>query len=135
MTGERVSFDGTHIRLKDAQLHCRYNGRTPIWIGGSGQRRTLADRRRWADVWHTFGAPESLRPLSAQLDNLAEAAGRDPATILRAASLSLSDPIDEVRRIVHAWRDAGFGYLGCGWPSEVRHQVEKFASRILSEFN
>ena len=62
---------------------------------------------------------------------MAEAAGRDPATIIRAASLSLEGDADTIARKIDAWRDAGFGYLVCGWPSEGRAPIEAFASAHL----
>ena len=106
----------------------------PIWIGGSGRRRTLPIAAKWADVWHTYGSAEQLATLSAELDGLAQAAGRDPASILRASSLSLSEPWDEVRREVASMRDVGIGYLVCGWPGEGNARVEEFASTVMPEF-
>jgi alkanesulfonate monooxygenase SsuD/methylene tetrahydromethanopterin reductase-like flavin-dependent oxidoreductase (luciferase family) len=137
MTGERVSYDGARVSLRDAQLLPVPVQRPhpPIWIGGTGPRRTLPAAARFADVWHAFGSPASLREPSALLDRLAEDAGRDPASITRAASLSLSGSLDEVRRAAEEWRDAGFGYLVCDWPTEGRGRVEEFASRILRDFD
>ena len=63
-----------------------------------------------------FGDPASLAPRSERLSELAAAAGRDPASILRAGSISLEGDLDEIRRTVDQWRDAGFGYLVAGWP-------------------
>jgi F420-dependent oxidoreductase-like protein len=136
MTGERVSYDGKHVRLHDAQLRPTpvQQPHPPIWIGGTGPRRTLPLAARFADVWHAFGSPRSLREPSARLDQHAEAAGRDPAAITRAASLSLSGSLDDVRRSAEEWRDAGFGYLVCGWPDEGHGRVEEFASRVLRDF-
>jgi alkanesulfonate monooxygenase SsuD/methylene tetrahydromethanopterin reductase-like flavin-dependent oxidoreductase (luciferase family) len=136
MTGERVSYDGTHVGLHDAQLLPVPVQRPhpPIWIGGTGPRRTLPLAARLADVWHAFGSPASLRDPSARLDRLAEAAGQDPRTITRAASLSLEGSLDAVRRSAEEWRDAGFGYLVCGWPNGGRGRVEEFASRVLRDF-
>jgi F420-dependent oxidoreductase-like protein len=136
MTGERVSYDGKRVSLRDAQLLPTPVQRPhpPIWIGGTGRRRTLPLTARFADVWHAYGSPASLREPSQQLDRMAEAAGRDPATITRAASLSLSGPLDDVRRSAEAWREAGFGYLVCGWPTEGQERVEEFASEILPGF-
>jgi F420-dependent oxidoreductase-like protein len=136
MTGDRVSYDGTHVSLRGAQLRPMPVQRPhpPIWIGGTGPRRTLPAAARWADAWHAFGTPTSLREPSARLDRLTEAAGRDPAAITRAASLSLSGSLDDVRRSAEEWRDAGFEYLVCGWPTEGRGRVEEFASRILRDF-
>ena len=136
MTGEPCSFDGQHLQLHSAQVRPVPVQRPhpPIWIGGSGQRRTLPIAARWADVWHTYGAPEQLAKLSARLDQLAEASDRDPSAITRASSLSLSEPWDDVRRNAAAMRDIGIGYLVCGWPGEGRERVAEFVERVLPEF-
>ncbi|HXP33478.1 MAG TPA: TIGR03560 family F420-dependent LLM class oxidoreductase [Acidimicrobiales bacterium] len=135
-TGEVVSYRGTHFTLDSAQMRPVPVQRPhpPIWIGGSGRRRTLPLVARFADVWHTFGSPEQLRALSAEVDRLAEAAGRDPASIVRASSLSLSEPWDEVRRQADTMRDLGIGYLVCMWPSEGRVRVEEFAAAVMPKF-
>jgi F420-dependent oxidoreductase-like protein len=134
-TGDVVSYDGTHVALRDAQLLPRpvQDPRPPIWIGGTGPRRTLPLVARYADVWHAYGTPNSLRDLSARLDELAEAAGRDPGSILRASSLPIDD-VDTARRHAARWRDEGYGYLVCGWPTAGRAQVEAFAREVLPEF-
>ena len=75
-----------------------------------------------------------LRDASTRVDQLAEKAGRDPATILRAVSLSLSEPPDTLRRYIAKWRDGGWGYLVCGWPEEGRAKVEEFAREVMPEF-
>lgn len=77
------------------------------------------------------GRSESLADPSARFDRLAEEAGRDPASILRAGSLDLSEPLDEVRATIDRWREAGFGYLVCSWPTEGRERVEAFAEAVL----
>jgi alkanesulfonate monooxygenase SsuD/methylene tetrahydromethanopterin reductase-like flavin-dependent oxidoreductase (luciferase family) len=107
--------------------------RPPIWIGGSGPKRTLPLVARYADVWHTWGTPNSLRETNVQLDELAERAGRDPSSILRASSLSLDD-LDTARKHAGKWRDAGYGYLVCGWPGEGDALVERFASELMPDF-
>lgn len=134
-SGERVSYDGKRISLHDAQQLPLPMQRPhpPLWIGGNGPRRTLPLVARYADVWHAFGTPNSLRESSSRVDELAEAAGRDPASIMRAASLSLSDPWDTISKYVAKWRDAGFGYLVCGWPEEGRERVEEFATKVMPE--
>ena len=91
----------------------------PIWIGGNGPKRTLPLVARYADVWHAFGTPNSLAEPSARIDELAVEAGREPSDILRAGSLSLDD-LDTARKHAAKWRDAGFGYLVCGWPGAGR---------------
>ena len=60
-------------------------------------------------------------------------AGRQPSDILRAGSLSLDD-LDTARKHAAKWRDAGFGYLVCGWPGAGRAQVEAFAREVMPDF-
>jgi alkanesulfonate monooxygenase SsuD/methylene tetrahydromethanopterin reductase-like flavin-dependent oxidoreductase (luciferase family) len=134
-TGDVVSYDGRSVSLHDAQLRPVpvQQPHPPIWIGGSGPRRTLPLVAKYADVWHTWGTPNSLRDTNARLDELAASAGRDPASILRASSLSLDD-LDTARKHASKWRDAGYGYLVCGWPEAGRPQVEAFTRDVMPEF-
>jgi alkanesulfonate monooxygenase SsuD/methylene tetrahydromethanopterin reductase-like flavin-dependent oxidoreductase (luciferase family) len=104
----------------------------PIWIGGNGPRRTLPLVARYADVWHAWGTPNSLRDVNARLDELAIEAGRDPSAIVRAGSLSLDD-LGAARNHVAKFADAGYGYLVCGWPEAGAPQVEAFAREIATE--
>ena len=62
MTGERVSYDGKVVSLRDAQMRPVpvQSPHPPIWIGGSGPQRTLPLVARYADAWHTWGTPGSL---------------------------------------------------------------------------
>src|SRR5689334_11765668 len=82
-TGEVVSYEGKVVSLQDAQMRPTPVQRPhpPIWIGGSGPKRTLPLVARYADVLHAWGTPNSLREASDRVDELAVAAGRDPASI------------------------------------------------------
>src|SRR5262249_59679193 len=104
----------------------------PIWVGGNGPRRTLPLVARYADVWHAWGTPNSLRETNERLDDLATRAGRDPSSIMRAGSVSLDD-VGTARKHAAKWRDAGYGYLVCGWAGDGRAHVERFASEVLPE--
>jgi alkanesulfonate monooxygenase SsuD/methylene tetrahydromethanopterin reductase-like flavin-dependent oxidoreductase (luciferase family) len=134
-TGEVVSYDGGIVSLHNAQLRPLpvQQPHPPIWIGGNGPRRTLPLVARYADVWHAWGTPKSLSETNRQLDNFATAAGRDPSSIQRASSLSLDD-LDTTRRHAAKWREAGYGYLICGWPEAGRAQIEQFAGKVLPDF-
>ena len=130
-TGDVVSYTGKRVSLAGAQLRPMpvQRPRPPIWVGGSGPKRTLPLVARYADVWHT-NAHGSYRELSAELDRLAEQAGRDPRSIRRAATLSLSESMDEVR--ANAERLAGYGvdYIICSWPGQGEERVEEFWTTI-----
>ena len=134
-TGEVVSYEGKVVSLKDAYLQPKpvQQPHPPIWIGGNGPRRTLPLVAKYADVWHAFGTPNSLREVSERVDQLAVEAGREPSDILRAGSLSLDDT-DTSRKHATKWRDTGYGYLVCGWPPEGDKQVERFAREVMPDF-
>lgn len=135
-TGEVVSYEGRVVSLRDAQVRPVpvQQPRPPIWIGGAGPRRTLPLVAKYADVWHSWGSPSSLQEANARVDELAEAAGRDPSDITRASSLSLDD-LETARKHAAKWRDAGCGYLVCGWPEGGREQIEAFARDVMPEFS
>ena len=50
-----------------------------------------------------------------------------------AHPLSLDDP-DTARKHAGKWRDAGYGYLVCGWPGEGDRLVEQFATEVMPDF-
>lgn len=132
-TGDVVSYEGHVLSLHDAQLRPTpvQQPRPPIWVGGSGPRRTLPLVAKYADVWHSFGSPNSLRIASERIDQLATEVGRDPSDILRAGSLSLDD-LETANRHVSMWHDAGYGYLVCGWPASGDAHVEQFAAANIN---
>jgi alkanesulfonate monooxygenase SsuD/methylene tetrahydromethanopterin reductase-like flavin-dependent oxidoreductase (luciferase family) len=132
LTTDGFTFEGRHVQVHDATLLPRpvQQPHPPIWIGAHGEQRMMPIAARYADVWHCFGPPDVLRGKSERISQHAEAAGRDPAEVRRAGSLSLEDDLDDIARTIDAWRDAGFEYLVCGWPAQGRSRVEEFAARF-----
>jgi F420-dependent oxidoreductase-like protein len=133
LTTDDFTFDGRYHSVEHATLFPRpvQLPHPPIWIGASGERRMMPIAARYADVWHAFGGIDDMTAKSRRLSAMAEDAGRDPAEIRRAASLSLEGDPDAIARQVDAWQAAGFDYLVCGWPTQGRALVERFASRHL----
>lgn len=134
MSGERVSFEGAHYRLDGALFRPKpvQQPHPPIWIGGKGRTRTLPTVGRFADAWHGWvETPKELAELNAIVDRSAEEVGRDPASILRSAGLSISEPWDEVKRTFEWMRDGGIGYLTVSWPSEGLARVDEFIERVM----
>ena len=133
-TADGVSFEGRHYRLRDASYNPKPVQRPhpPIWVGGGGERRTLPLAARHADVWHGFGSPDVVARKSAIVDRAAEEAGRDPSTIARSTDLSISEPLDEVRRTADALREVGISYLVASWPAD-RARMDEFAADVLPE--
>jgi F420-dependent oxidoreductase-like protein len=135
MTTDGASFDGRYYKLDGASYNPKpvQKPRPPLWIGGGGEKLMLPLIARRADVWHGFGDVASLRRKSRLLDELADQAGRDPASIRRATALSLSEPWDEVLSTAQALARAGISYLTVSWPSEGKARLEEFVVRVAPE--
>src|SRR6185437_3479218 len=90
-TEERSDFEGRHYRLAKAIANPKpvQKPHPPIWIGGSGERKTLRVVAQHADVWNLpgqQGLDEAVR-LSGVLDDHCAAVGRNPAEIRRSVQL------------------------------------------------
>jgi alkanesulfonate monooxygenase SsuD/methylene tetrahydromethanopterin reductase-like flavin-dependent oxidoreductase (luciferase family) len=133
-TQDDVSFDGRSYRLGHATYRPRpvQQPHPPIWIGGTGPKRTLPIVGRHADAWHGWADDAAeLATQTAIIDRAAEDVGRDPASILRASSLSLSEPWDEVKAAYEWMSHGGIEYLVLEWPSEGRARLEDFLEHVL----
>jgi F420-dependent oxidoreductase-like protein len=129
-----VTFEGREFQLHNASYNPKplQKPHPPIWIGGEGRKRTLPIAGRYADAWHGDpDDPAELAEITSIIDRAAEAAGRDPASILRASSLSISEPWDEVKATYEWKADGGIRYFVIGWPGEGRGRLEDFLERIL----
>jgi probable F420-dependent oxidoreductase len=56
----------------------------PVLIGGSGEKKTLRLVAKHADIWHSFGDPETFAHKASVLDDWCSREGRDPADIERS---------------------------------------------------
>lgn len=113
-TQPRTTFEGRHYQLKDAVAEPKPVQRPypPIWIGGSGPKRTLRITAEYADVWNAAGgSPEQVAESSAILDRHCADVGRDPATIRRSVQVGLGDDPDELLRQTEAYARIGIGEI------------------------
>jgi F420-dependent oxidoreductase-like protein len=85
----RADFSGTHYRLSDAPNNPKpLQARLPLWIGGSGERRTLRTAARFADGWNAPYLPAGeWKRKSSVLDEWCAKVGRDPARIVRTVNV------------------------------------------------
>ena len=91
----RTTFDGRFFQLLDAPNQpAPLQDRLPVLVAGGGEQRTLRTVARHADVWHTWGTPESFAAKSTVLDERCAEAGRDPASIRRASGYFVEDLSD-----------------------------------------
>lgn len=91
----RTTFHGRFFDLEDAPNQpAPVQERLPVLVAGSGEKRTLRTVARYADVWHTWGTPESFAAKSAVLDERCAEAGRKPSDIRRASGYFVEDLSD-----------------------------------------
>jgi len=68
-------------KLNPPPLH-----KIPILIGGGGEKMTLKLAAQYADIWHYFGDPATMKKKSDILDDWCAKVGRDPKEITRSTS-------------------------------------------------
>jgi F420-dependent oxidoreductase-like protein len=113
-TEPTATFRGRYYQLDDAIANPKPVQRPypPLWIGGSGEKRTLRVVAEHADAWingNRPGAdPGDLARLSGLLDQYCTDIGRDPAEIRRAVQVPLPADADETVKVTATYLAAGF---------------------------
>ncbi|MDO8149650.1 LLM class F420-dependent oxidoreductase [Isoptericola sp. b515] len=117
-----TTFHGEHYRLTDAVAEPKPLQRPhpPIWVGGSGPRRTLRLVARYADVWNdTESSPERIGELSEVLARHCDDVGRDPAEIRRTVQLRLRQhDLADLPALVAAYEAVGVSEFVIVLPSD-----------------
>jgi F420-dependent oxidoreductase-like protein len=109
-TEARTTFAGRHYRLIDAVAEPKpvQTPHPPIWIGGTGRRRTLRMAAEHAAVWNApGGSPEQVAELSAVLDGHCAAIGRDPAEIRRSVQIRVPADVSALPEQVRGFLAVG----------------------------
>ena len=88
-TQERATVEGTHFSVRDALSEPKpVQDPLPLWIGGSGEKRTLRIVAEHADGWNTFfGDPAEYQHKLDVLARHCADVGRDPADIRKQVVL------------------------------------------------
>lgn len=105
-----TTFVGDHYQLQDAIAEPKPVQRPhpPIWIGGSGRKRTLRMVAEHAQVWNAAGGtPEEFAELSAVLDQHCADIGRDPAEIRRSVQVRVPGDVASLPSLVAPYVQAG----------------------------
>lgn len=89
---EVTTFEGQYFQLHEARCEPKPVQRElPIWVGGSGEKRTLRIAAQWADAWNVpFVSPETFAHKREVLHQHCAAVGRDPATIHTTVNVGLA---------------------------------------------
>jgi F420-dependent oxidoreductase-like protein len=136
-TKPQTTFAGDHYELHAAIAEPKpvQQPHPPIWIGGSGRKRTLRIVAEYADVWNAAGgSPEEIADLSSVLDRHCADVGRDPAAIRRTIQLRRPDDLDDLVRTVEAHAAVGiteFVFILTAGTSESRaHELAGLLPRL-----
>jgi len=140
------SFTGRHYTVPGSLFRPRPVQRPapPIIVGGEGSPRSMRIAVAHADEFNvTSSTPERVADRYAKLDEIARAAGRDPATIARSAMVGVlvgRDRAEVERRSAAVLEQFGLADEGAGWfearrprwiygtPDEARAMVDRFAA-------
>jgi F420-dependent oxidoreductase-like protein len=139
LTQERTSFAGRHFRTENAScLPAPVQERLPLWIGGTGEKRTLRIAARHADGWNAaYIGPEEYARLNGVLDSWCEREGRDPGTIERSVNLIFSLSADAARaaqfdqELSERWGEAAAPRLRAGSLLGTPDQAAKRVAEYL----
>ena len=130
----RATFAGRFYQLSDAIAEPKpvQKPHPPIWIGGSGPKRTLRVVARHADVWNGGGASdEETQGLLKILAEHCAKVGRDMSTIRLSGNIR-ADDAEAALRQVEARRRMGYSdfLLFPGQGPDLRAGVET-AAKLL----
>jgi len=109
-TQPSTTFEGKHYQLVDAIAEPKPMQRPypPIWVGGTGRRRTLRVVAEHADVWNApGGTPEEIAELNGVLEAHCADVGRDSAEIRRSVQIHVARDGDRLEELIT-------GYLAVG---------------------
>jgi alkanesulfonate monooxygenase SsuD/methylene tetrahydromethanopterin reductase-like flavin-dependent oxidoreductase (luciferase family) len=135
LTEARTTHTGQYFRTHDAScLPAPLQPRLPIWVGGTGERRTLRIAAEHADGWNAaYVSAERYGHLIGVLDDHCRLAGRDPASIRRTVNLifALSKDKTSTEEVIAR---QGWGPMAAavsegailGSPSSVSEQVQRY---------
>ena len=136
-TKPTTTFEGRHYRLVEALSNPKpvQEPHPPLWIGGSGRRRTLRIVARFANAWNGSGSPEEMADLCHVLDRHCADVGRDPTEILRTVQVRPGD-LAELPALAEAYARQGVGevivMLPSNQPLARAEQVAQLLPRLHS---
>ncbi|HWS55877.1 MAG TPA: LLM class flavin-dependent oxidoreductase [Pyrinomonadaceae bacterium] len=142
LRGEAVDFEGSYYTVRDCELRPRpaRAAGPPVLIGtirqGERMLRLVAEHADFWNAWLSFGRSDAdqIPPLRAAVDAACRAAGRDPATLRRTASVL----VDLTRGDFYGadvpmrLRDRQAVEPLAGTPAELAAAIRAFASEGVS---
>ena len=147
LTQPRTTFSGRHFRTENAScLPAPLQSRLPLWIGGTGRKRTLRLAARHADGWNAaYVGPEEYESLNRALDEWCAREGRDPKAIERSVNLIFQLSSDAARaarvedELRARWGAAAVARLRegslVGTPDQAAKRIEEYLQAGAQNLN
>jgi alkanesulfonate monooxygenase SsuD/methylene tetrahydromethanopterin reductase-like flavin-dependent oxidoreductase (luciferase family) len=135
---EEVSnFDGQYFQLKDARCEPRpVQAELPIWVGGGGEKRTLAIVAKYADGWNVpFIPPDEFGRKRQVLAEHCDRVGRDVGSIKCAVNVGLAFSDESLRTQFGALADAIKPGVLTGSDDQVVDMVGRYAEAGATQIN
>jgi F420-dependent oxidoreductase-like protein len=144
-TNERATVEGEHFAVRDALSEPKpLQDPMPLWIGGSGEKRTLRIVAKHATGWNTFhGDPAEYAHKVDVLEEHCAQVGRDPMDIRRQIVLRaiLDDTEAEARDRLRERAEAagvpaeqlGRGMI-VGTPEQCAERLEPYRDLGVGDF-
>jgi probable F420-dependent oxidoreductase len=129
-----VALKGKWHTIEDAGINPRpATGNVPLWYGGHAEV-TLRRVVKWGDGWMplAYAPGEEARAAFDKLRAMAEAAGRDPATIGIDTRVSAAGDEREWRDTVQFWKSCGATHLTLANYYQSGH-LRRIEGRTLSD--
>ncbi|MET0827160.1 MAG: TIGR03560 family F420-dependent LLM class oxidoreductase [Acidimicrobiales bacterium] len=134
---DRTDFAGDLFTLTDAACDPKpLQAELPIWIGGGGEKRTLAIAARYADGWNIpLVAPEVFARKKSVLAEHCDRVGRDPGEIRCAVNVGAA--VDDAALRAQFGGMTDYARPGClvGSPDEMVDQVGAFVDAGADQIN
>jgi probable F420-dependent oxidoreductase len=142
---ERVTFSGRHFSVTDAICEPKPVRRTPLLIGGSGERVLMGIAARRADIWNNLAAFQPQ--LGAKVEALRRRCGEldrdfDAIEVAQQCVVVIGEDEDEARRFLEKAKKVYGGHMGgtieehgiWGTPDGVIEGIERHRALGVSLF-
>jgi len=137
LRNETTDFKGEWFEMQNAQCEPKpVQAELPIWVGGSGEKRTLRIAAQWADAWNVpFVAPETFAHKRSVLHQHCDTVGRDPSELRTAVNVGLAWTEESLRAQFGGLADYVRPGVLSGTEAEVMDRIGEYVDAGADQIN
>jgi F420-dependent oxidoreductase-like protein len=134
---EVTDFKGDHFTFTEARCEPKpVQAELPIWVGGSGEKRTLRIAARYADGWNVpFVSPETVAHKRNVLGDHCAAVGRDPKEIRTAVNVGLCPDDDALQEQFGGLAEGVRPGVLMGSPDQLVQRIGEYVDAGADQIN